>query len=215
MRMPTISRPRAVLYVGVVLALLALGGRLFLERDGGAQPAGQTLSALETDSGPAAESVGKAAVTGVPIETVSAEIVVHVVGAVHKPGLYRLAAGSRIDDAIQKAGGPTGKAQLALINLAASLTDGEQIIVPTRGDQVSPSGAGATGVTEGEAAGLVHLNTATLEQLDSLPGIGPVTAQNILQYREEHGSFTSVDELDAVPGIGPARLDQLRQLVAP
>ena len=215
MRMPTISRPRAVLYVAVVLVLLALGGRLLLERDGGAQPTGQTLSVLETESGPAAESAGKEAPTGVPIETVSAEIVVHVVGAVRKPGLYRLAAGSRIDDAIQKAGGPTGKAQLALINLAASLIDGEQIVVPRRGDQLSPSGTGAPGVTEGEAAGPVHLNTATLEQLDSLPGIGPVTAQNILQYREEHGSFRSVDELDAVPGIGPARLDQLRQLVEP
>ena len=213
--MPTISRSRAVLYVAVALALLALGGRVLLARGDGAQPAPQTLSALKTDSAPAAESAEKGVATRVAIETVSAELIVHVVGAVRKPGLYRLAAGSRIDDAIRKAGGPTGNAKLALINLAASLTDGEQIVVPARGDVVSASGAGSPWRHRSEAAAPVHLNTATLEQLDSLPGIGPVTAQNILQYREEHGSFTSVDELDAVPGIGPARLDQLRQLVEP
>jgi competence protein ComEA len=142
--------------------------------------------------------------------------VVDVVGAVRRPGLYRLQQGARIADAVARAGGPTAKADLALINLAAPLADGEQVVVPKRG-AAAPSGApSGTGGSAGvPSSGAVHLSTATLEQLDSLPGIGPVTAQKILDYRQKHGAFTSVDELDAVPGIGPARLDQLNDLVAP
>jgi len=99
-----------------------------------------------------------------------------------------------------------------LINLAALLADGEQVVVPAVGGRAG----GRSRCRPGTAAtGPVHLSTATLEQLDSLPGIGPVTAQKILDYRQKHGAFTSVDELDAVPGIGPARLDQLTDLVAP
>jgi competence protein ComEA len=113
-----------------------------------------------------------------------------------------------VDDAISKAGGPKPKAALELVNLAAPVADGQQIIVPSRRQaaQVVAGVAGAPG-------GRVHLNSATLEQLDELPGIGPVTAQKILDYRSEHGAFGSVDELDAVPGIGPATLDELRDLV--
>jgi competence protein ComEA len=141
-------------------------------------------------------------------------VVVDIVGAVRRPGLYRLTQGARIADAVSRAGGATPKADLALINLAAPLADGEQVVVPRRGAGAlaAPAGAGFAGAPSG---GPVHLSTATLEQLDSLPGIGPVTAQKILDYRQQHGAFTSVDELDAVPGIGPARLDQLKDLVAP
>src|SRR5207244_238524 len=114
---------------------------------------------------------------------------------------------------VARAGGATGAAQLELVNLAAPLADGEQVVVPRRGAAVA--GAGGAGAAGPTPAGPVHLNTATLEQLDALPGIGPVTAQKILNYRQEHGAFGSVDELDAVPGIGPARLEQLRDLVAP
>jgi competence protein ComEA len=144
------------------------------------------------------------------------ELVVDVVGAVRRPGLYRLAQGARIADAVARAGGATAKASLSLINLAAPLADGEQIVVPGRGVVAAgaPTGAGP-GEPGAATNGPVHLNTATLEQLDSLPGIGPVTAQKILDYRQKHGSFSSVDELDAVPGIGPARMDQLKDLVAP
>jgi competence protein ComEA len=140
-------------------------------------------------------------------------LVVDVVGAVRRPGLYRLADGTRVADAVARAGGATPKADLALVNLAAPLADGQQLVVPRRGAAApaSPGAAAAPGV----AAGPVHLNTATLEQLDALPGVGPVTAQKILDYRQEHGSFSSLDELDAVPGIGPARMDQLQDLVAP
>ena len=153
-------------------------------------------------------SAAAAGVTGFP----SSRVVVDVVGAVRRPGLYRLAQGSRIADAVARAGGATAKADLAQVNLAAPLADGEQVVVPRRG--AGPA-TGAGGAASGTPAGPVQLSTATLEQLDTLPGVGPATAQKILDYREKHGAFSSVDELDAVPGIGPKRLDQLRDLVVP
>jgi competence protein ComEA len=193
MEMPSVSRPRALVYAGLVLVALVVGGKTLV-------------------GGPHAAPAGPAAtLEELPAETGSgAEILVHVVGAVRQPGLYRLRDGSRVDDAIAEAGGATGKAALELVNLAAPVADGQQVLVPVRGraGAVAEAGAGS-----GAAGGRVHLNTATLEQLDALPGIGPVTAQRILDYREEKGAFQSVDELDAVPGIGPARLEQLRELV--
>lgn len=137
-------------------------------------------------------------------------VYVDVVGAVRRPGLYRIGAGARVADAVTRAGGPTRKADLELINLAALVADGEQVIVPRRG----AADVAATGASS-SPSGPVHLNGATLEQLDALPGVGPVTAQKIVDYRVQHGGFGSVDELDAVPGIGPARLSDLRPLVAP
>jgi competence protein ComEA len=192
-----LSRRRILVAAGCVALLLFLGSKLL------ARP--QT-------------SAGLAPPAAAPTETATAAptaVVVDVVGAVRRPGLYRLAQGARIADAVARAGGATAKADLALINLAAPLADGEQVIVPRRGAPAlgAPAGAGSAAGTA--ASGPVHLSTATLEQLDSLPGIGPVTAQKILDYRQKHGAFTSVDELDAVSGIGPARLDQLKDLVAP
>ena len=112
----------------------------------------------------------------------------------------------------RRAGGATRKADLAQVNLAAPVADGEQIVVPQRG----PGGASVAGTAApGAPSAPVQLSTATAEQLDSLPGVGPVTAQKILDYRQKHGAFQSVDELDAVPGIGPKRLEQLRDLVVP
>ena len=137
-------------------------------------------------------------------------LVVDVVGAVRRPGLLRLAKGTRIADAVARAGGVTGRADLAQVNLAAPLADGEQVVVPARG--AAESSASSAGPPP---AGPVHLSTATAEQLDALPGVGPVTAQKIVDYRTQHGTFSSVDELDAIPGIGPAKIDQLRGLVAP
>jgi competence protein ComEA len=138
------------------------------------------------------------------------QLFVDVVGAVRRPGLYRLAEGARVADALRRAGGPTPKAQVELVNLAALLADGEQVVVPRRGAAIV-----AAGVTGAAPSGPVHLNSATIEQLDALPGVGPVTAQKIVDYRMAHGGFSSVDELDTVPGIGPARLADLRGLVAP
>jgi competence protein ComEA len=139
------------------------------------------------------------------------KLVVHVVGAVRQPGLYRLPDRSRIADAVTRAGGPTRKADLSAVNLAAPVADGLQVVVPAR---APPDKAGGAAPPSGPQ-GPVHLNTATLEDLDALPGVGPVTAQKILDYRQEHGAFASIDELDAIPGIGPARLEQLREVAAP
>jgi len=132
---------------------------------------------------------------------------------VRKPGLYRLREGSRTADAIRQAGGAKPKAALELVNLASPVADGQQVRVPARGDS-GPTEAAAGGVSGSTPpGGKIHLNSATLEQLDTLPGIGPVTAQKILAYRTEHGAFQAVEELDAVPGIGPARLEELKTLV--
>jgi competence protein ComEA len=141
-------------------------------------------------------------------------LVIDVAGAVRRPGLYRLRSGSRIDDAIAAAGGATGKAQLDTVNLAAPVADGEQIVVPARG--AAAGSAAATPPAPGSSPSApVDLNSATLEQLEALPGIGPVTAQKILDYRQQHGAFHSVAELQGVPGIGPAHMAQLKGLVIP
>ena len=196
--MPELPFTRRQLLAGGVLALvlLILAARLLLR--------------------PGASASVRVPPPVVPSTTATAaakQVVVDVVGAVRRPGLYRLPEGSRIADAVARAGGTTPRAQVELVNLAAPIADGEQIVVPRRGAVVA--GAGAGGAAAPAATGPVHLNTATLEQLDALPGVGPVTAQKILDYRQEHGAFGSVDELDAIPGIGPARLEQLRDLVAP
>jgi competence protein ComEA len=143
-----------------------------------------------------------------PASAVKAKLVVDVAGAVRHPGLYRLEQGTRIADAVAMAGGATARADIELVNLAAPLADGEQVVVPTRG------AAAASGGTTSPSAPL-DLNTASLEQLDTLPGIGPSTAQKILDYRQEHGAFHSLADLDAVSGIGPSRLAQLKGLVIP
>jgi competence protein ComEA len=142
----------------------------------------------------------------------SAKLVVDVAGAVRRPGLHALAPGTRIADAVAAAGGATARADIDAVNLAAPVADGEQIVVPARG------GPGAAGAASGGApspTAPLDLNTASLEQLDALPGIGPTTAQKILDYRQAHGAFHSVAELDAVPGIGQGRLEQLKGLVIP
>jgi competence protein ComEA len=192
--MPDIAldRRRVLLAVAALVAALALGGRLLLRPHPSYVPPPVRIAA--------------------PAQKASASrLFVHVVGAVRRPGLYRLRDGARVADAVSRAGGPTRTAQLELVNLAARLADGEQVVVPRRG----AGAVAAAGETAGSPSGPVHLNSATLEQLDTLPGVGPVTAQKILDYRQEHGAFGSVDELDAVPGIGPARLEELRDLVAP
>jgi competence protein ComEA len=188
-----ISRRQALLVVAGIVALLVLAGRHFA---GAGAPAAARPVVVEAT--PRSES--------------RAALLVHVVGAVRRPGLYRLRDGARVADAVSRAGGSTRNADLALINLAAPVADGAQVVVPRRLPVVA---GGGTAAGPAAPAGPVHLNTATLEQLDELPGVGPSTAQRILDYRQENGAFSSVDELDAVPGIGPARLEQLRELVAP
>jgi competence protein ComEA len=141
----------------------------------------------------------------------SSKLVVDVAGAVRRPGLHELAPGTRIADAVAAAGGATAKADINAVNLAAPIADGEQIVVPARGSVVAGASSGAAP----SPTAPVDLNSASLEQLDALPGIGPTTAQKILDYRQAHGSFHSIAELDAVPGIGQGRIEQLKGLVLP
>src|SRR5579862_401876 len=141
--------------------------------------------------------------------TAAPQLVVDVAGAVRRPGLYHLAAGTRIADAVTAAGGASPKADTTLVNLAAPLADGEQVLVPLRG----AAAVGADG-TPSPAAPL-DLNTVSAEQLDALPGVGPATAQKIVDYRQHHGPFHTVEELEGVPGIGPSKLAQLKGLVIP
>jgi competence protein ComEA len=194
MRELALDRRRVLVGGIVVVLLLVVGGKVLLRPAQPAVPRPVRVAAPATRT------------------AVAATLYVDVVGAVRRPGLYRLKDGARVADAVSRAGGPTPKAELELVNLAARISDGEQVVVPRRG-----AGGAVGGVAAGTATGSgpVHLNSATLEQLDALPGIGPVTAQKILDYRREHGAFGSVDELDGVSGIGPARLADLRPLVAP
>jgi competence protein ComEA len=196
MDLSALSRGRAIAGGLLLIAALFIAGRFVL------------------GAGAAHESEPSSSVGGELSAEPAPRLVVHVVGAVRRPGLYRLAHGSRIADALHRAGGATRRADLSLVNLAAPLSDGTQVVVPRR----APPAPTASAAGDGEAttaSGPVHLNTATLEQLDELPGVGPVTAQKIIDYRQEHGAFSSVDDLDGIPGIGPARLEQLRDLVAP
>jgi competence protein ComEA len=145
--------------------------------------------------------------------TAEGRVAVHVAGRVRRPGLVRLAAGSRVVDAVRAAGGTAPGADLDAVNLARKLVDGEQVRIPAHG-QAAPAAAapGASGAPAGQVAGPLDLNTATAEQLDTLPGVGEVTAGRIVAYRTAH-PFTSVDELLEVPGIGQRRFEQLKDLV--
>jgi competence protein ComEA len=144
-----------------------------------------------------------------------ARVLVHVAGAVRRPGVYALRTGDRVDDAVRRAGGATPKADLGGLNLAAEVEDGRQVLVPVR------VGAGAAGAAASAAASAaapaegqpLNVNTATLEQLDGLTGVGPITAQKILDAREERGGFGSIEELGEIPGIGEKRLATLREEV--
>lgn len=143
------------------------------------------------------------------------EVVVHAAGAVGRPGVYRLAAGSRVADLLDAAGGPAADADLDRLNLAAPLQDGERVFVPVVGHEVPAvvAGDGRPGAGADGAAAPIDLNSATLAELDTLPGIGPATAQAILDERERRGGFGSVEDLLDVRGIGEAKLAAIRDLV--
>ncbi|HKH07036.1 MAG TPA: ComEA family DNA-binding protein [Acidimicrobiales bacterium] len=194
---------------------------------GGPEAGGPASSGAAGAGGPggapgSTEAGGSTAATSPGSPT---EAVVHVAGAVTQPGVQRLPAGARVVDAVDRAGGATPDADLARVNLAAPVQDGQQVYIPRVGEVAgggapAPAGGDAGGVPGGgeggasdAAAGLVDLNTATAEQLETLPGVGPITAQAILDHRATNGPFTSVDQLLDVRGIGDAKLEQVRDLV--
>jgi competence protein ComEA len=193
----TLTRMQLALIVVPLVALLSVAGSRLAGV--GASQGPSTVAPLAS----ARDDGGSATTDAAP------RLVVHVVGAVRRAGLFRLPEGARVADAVARAGGPTAKAEVSAVNLAAPLVDGQQVIVPRRG----PPGSSPVGVPARGAK--VSLANATVDQLDELPGIGPVTAQKIVDWRSTHGPFRSVDDLDAVPGIGPARIEQLRDLVTP
>jgi competence protein ComEA len=143
------------------------------------------------------------------------ELLVQVAGEVARPGVYRVPAGARVNDAVARAGGLTRRADSAGVNLVARVQDGQQVVVPRRGAAaagVAPAGTGAAGVAP---AGPISLSSATVAQLDTLDGIGPTLAQRIVAYRQAHGGFSSIDQLRQVEGIGEKRFAALRKAVAP
>jgi competence protein ComEA len=197
--MPDLSRSQIAVYGAVAVALLLLGARAIRAEGNGGQ-AGAPFS-----SGENREFTVDTGGSG------GGDVVVDVTGAVARPGVYRLPAGARVTDAVQRAGGASPGAQLEAINLAARLADGQQVVVPKRGPAGAPLGAvGAAG-----EEGPISLGTATVEQLDTIDGIGPVTAQDIIEFRDQHGGLSSVDQLDQVSGIGPATMESLRLRLQP
>ena len=201
--MPDLSRSQIAVYGAVAVALLLLGARAIRAEGSGDPGYGSSYGSDTGESSPAGFELDRNGSGG--------DLVVDVTGAVAHPGVYRLPAGARVTDAIERAGGATGAGLLEAINLAARLADGQQVVVPKKGPDGAPlAAAGAAG-----EEGPIGLGTATVEQLETIDGIGPVTAQDILQFREEHGGLSSVDQLDQVSGIGPATMESLRARLQP
>jgi competence protein ComEA len=202
-----LERGHAVVIVVVVVFGLALAAVLLGMGRPDVEPVGAGASATVVATGTPASGVTKpdsSTDDGVP-----AELVVHVAGKVRTPGVVRLPAGSRVLDAVAAAGGANKGVDLSGLNLARPLVDGEQVLVGVP----PPAGAEPAAPSGGTTAGPVNLNTATTEQLEALPGIGPALAGRIVGWRTEHGRFTSVEELQEVSGIGPATMAELADLV--
>lgn len=202
--MPELSRSQVAVYGAVAVALLLLGARAIRAEGSG----GSSYSS--SPSSPSSSSVGSGSIT-LDSGSSGRDVVVDVTGAVARPGVYRLPSGARVTDAVERAGGATGGALLEAINLAARLADGQQVVVPKRGSGGAPLAAGGAAGEDGP----ISLGTATVEQLDTIDGIGPVTAQDIVEFREQHGGLSSVDQLDQVNGIGPATMESLRARLQP
>jgi competence protein ComEA len=188
-----LSRSQLAVYGAIAVALLLIGAR--------------AVRGEEQAAGPAPASAAPAAAGGFELSSSGGgDVVVDVAGAVRRPGVYRLPGGSRVVDAVQRAGGATPEGVIEAVNRAARLADGQQIVIPAEGVAGSPGTA---------ASGPVSLGAATAEQLETIDGIGPVTAQDILEFRDQHGGLASVEQLDEVSGIGPATMKSLREGLQP
>jgi competence protein ComEA len=216
-RIDTLSRAEVTGLIVVVVACIAGATVWYLrslprpitvaEVAAAATPAAPLASASPTDV--------TSTVAGAAMPTPSAVLIVDVTGLVRRPGVYEFPAGSRVIDAIERAGGPRDNAVLSALNLAAPLTDGQQVVVPGPRDPVASAVPGATAApgtsaVPGAEGPIVNINTADATALEALPGVGEVIAAAIVQYRTENGPFTSVDQLEDVSGIGPSTLEEIR-----
>ena len=188
--MPELSRSQLIIYAAIAVAVLLIGARWIRS--------GSTGSSAGPEASFAADSLHQEG---------SGDVVVHVAGAVGRPGVYRLPAGSRVTDAVKRADGFAGAANQDAINLAARLSDGQQVVVPGAGGAAASSAPGQSGP--------ISLGSATPEQLDQIEGIGPVTAQKIVEFRDQHGGLSSIEQLDEVDGIGPSTMQTLRSALQP
>ncbi len=203
--MRDLSRSQLLVYAAIAVAVLLIGARWIRSSD--AEEAGSRVSA--SLGGAAA---GGSADGGLTIDHGAGGVVVHVAGGVRDPGVYRLPEGSRVADAVQRAGGAAAAGIPDQINLAARLADGQQVVVPER---VAGAPAAAVGAGASAADGPISLGSATIEQLDTIEGIGPVTAGDIIEFRDENGGIGSVEDLDQISGIGPATMEGLRDGLQP
>ena len=229
--------PRAAIIAGSALLILALALALravLVSTGTGGHEAPAAAGASATMRPPPAGTAASPGMKPVPVPTTgsaagpgglsatSGSVVVHVTGAVSRPGVVTLPPGSRVTDAINAVGGASAEADTQQLNLARVLTDGEQIRVPRIGEVLpdpapqpggaaTPSVGTAPGKTNGDASGTININTASASELEKLPGIGPALAQRIVEYRDSHGPFASVDALTDVPGVGKAKLEGLRE----
>lgn len=206
--MPELSRTQVAVYGAIAVALLFVGARAVRGESGGEDTAFASSHMYGYDEG-GAEASGSDEES---FSVAGGDVVVDVTGAVRDPGVYRLPVGSRVIDAVKRAGGETGKAALESVNLAARLADGQQVVVPERAPRGGTVGAPDPSAEEDAP---ISLGTATAADLDTIDGIGPVTAEDIIKFREEHGGLSSVDQLDQISGIGPATMEALRERLQP
>jgi competence protein ComEA len=197
--MPELSRAQLAVYGALAVVGLLLGARWI---ESGGEPASAPDGGQLFGSASSEPSGGVKATGG--------DLVVHVAGEVQDPGVFRMPEGSRVTDAIERAGGITAAAAEDSINLAAPLADGQQVQVPAKS-----AGTGAAASAGAGETGPISLGTATAEELDTIEGIGPVTAAAILEFRDQNGGVSSVDDLDQVSGIGPATMEALRARLQP
>lgn len=240
--MPQPTKPQLAIYAAFAIAVLLVGARFLRTGEATAPPppAGTALgggtdagaaSPGVSDAGTAAEGASPAgteagvadmaggapdgSLPGVDAAAGGGALVVDVKGAVRRPGVYSLPAGSRALDAVRRAGGVTRRADRLRVNLAAPIADGGEVVVPRRGEAgqsvaAGTQGAAATGSTAPSAPLALDLNTASAQELEQLDGVGPATAAKIIAYREQNGGFRSIDELDEVSGIGEAKMAAIR-----
>jgi competence protein ComEA len=203
-RLDTLSRAELVGLIAVVVVTMA-GAGLWFQRS---LPRPVQIAASGSPLPQASGSPGAVQRSGAtPASPSGTPLIVDVTGMVRRPGVYEFQPGDRVIDAVDRAGGALAHADLTLINLAAPLTDGQQVVVPRQG-----GGAPGT-VTAPDGTSVVNINTADAAALEALPGIGEVLAAAIVQYRDQHGPFTSIDQLQDVSGIGPATFEDIKDQV--